>query len=160
MEKLKMFKHWAVDYLYALHGHAKMFLMREPAHYRGLVVQGKSPIILIPGITAKWHMMNLLADPLSKKGHPVYIVPRLGFNFKKIGESAKIIRELIDENDLRDVIILAHSKGGLIGKYVLAHHNGDNRVKKLIAIATPFAGSRLAVHMPSRWYEELRPDLG
>src|SRR5690606_5039800 len=43
--------------------------------------------------------------------------------------------------DLRDVLLVAHSKGGLIGKYAMLHEDPDGRIERMIAIATPFAGS-------------------
>ncbi len=46
--------------------------------------------------------------------------------------------------DLRDVALVAHSKGGLIGKHLLAYDDPDGRVDRLVAVATPFGGSRLA----------------
>jgi pimeloyl-ACP methyl ester carboxylesterase len=157
MQKLEILKHWIVDYLYAIRGYGHMFLYREPAHYRGYVAKGKAPVILIPGIAGKWQSLKYFGDHLSRLGHPVYI-PRLrGFNMGEIKEGAKVIRELIDENDLKNVILVGHSKGGLIGKYILAHHNADSRVDKLIAIATPFAGSRIAAAAPFRAYAELHP---
>jgi hypothetical protein len=45
------------------------------------------------------------------------------------------------------VTIVAHSKGGLIGKYALDHLNSRHRLERLIAIAAPFSGSPYA-----RWF--------
>ena len=46
--------------------------------------------------------------------------------------------------DLRGVALVAHSKGGLIGKHLLAFDDPDGRLDRLVAVATPFGGSRLA----------------
>jgi triacylglycerol lipase len=48
---------------------------------------------------------------------------------------------------------VAHSKGGLVGKRLLAHP----RVDRLIAIATPFSGSVYANFLPGRTLREFRP---
>ena len=53
------------------------------------------------------------------------------------------------------MIIIAHSKGGLISKQVLLQHNSDRRVIRVIAIATPFAGSHLARVLPLKGISEL-----
>ncbi len=150
--------HWVHDYLYAVHQAAYSFIYRGvPRHYLGYVVSGRPPIILIPGIYEKWHSLKAFADPLSRRGHPVYALTHLGYNTGAISRSAQLVRELIEEQKLRKVIILAHSKGGLIGKAVLAFHNRDNRVRKVIAIASPFGGSYAVNYFPIRTLRELHP---
>lgn len=131
---------------------------KPPKHYLGYVIENKSPVILIPGVTTKWQFLKAVADPISLKGHPVYVVESLGYNTKAIDESAKLVRELIDEKDLRDVIVVAHSKGGLIAEYLITYHNQDERVKKVIAIATPFLGSHAVRFLPGKVFQELNPE--
>ena len=136
-----------------------MFIHKNPPeHYLGFVINKKAPIILIPGISNKWGFLKHLGDKISAKGHPVYTVNKLEFNFFDIPTSAKIIREIIDKNKLEKVILVGHSKGGLIGKYFLVHENKDEKVKGLIAIATPFSGSKLANHLPGKAHKELAPE--
>jgi hypothetical protein len=55
------------------------------------------------------------------------------------------------------VVIVAHSKGGLIGKQVLLD-DVEGRVRRLVAIATPFSGSVLARLVPSRPVRAMGPD--
>lgn len=136
-----------------------MMVHREPPkHYLGHLVAGKAPIILIPGILNKWGFMKRLGDKISLLGHPVYIVPELSYNLSSIPASAKILRALIERENLSDAILVAHSKGGLIGKYVLAHHNTDNRVLGMVAIATPFSGSAMVKLIPHDSFKELQED--
>ena len=101
--------------------------------------------------------LKAIADPLSLKGHPIYTLEHLGYNTKTIHHSAKLIRELIDNEKLQNVVIIAHSKGGLIGKHILAFNNLDGKIKKLIAIATPFGGSHAAKLIPHKPAKELHP---
>ena len=49
------------------------------------------------------------------------------------------------------------AKGGLIGKHILAFNNLDGKIKKLIAIATPFGGSHAAKLIPHKPAKELHP---
>lgn len=44
-----------------------------------------------------------------------------------------------------------------LGKYLLVHYNDDQRIKGLIAIATPFSGSNLGKPISHRAYQELTP---
>ncbi len=155
---IKRIHEWIKDYSHAIHAHAHSVITKKPPkHYLGHIVEGKKPIILIPGYLEKWNFLRALADPLSLKGHPVYILRNLGYNARDIHFSARVVRELIDEKKLKDVILIAHSKGGLIGKHLLAFDNNDGTVKKLIAVATPWAGSQAAKFIPHKSSKELHP---
>ncbi len=148
---------WIRDYFYLAKGHFLMF-HKLPRHYLDHILENKPPIILIPGLHLKWQFLKNIADQISLKGHPIYTLEYLGYNTKAIHHSAKLIRELINEKNLQNVIILAHSKGGLIAKHLLAFDNEDGRVAKVIAIATPFSGSRLAEFIPGKAIKELHPE--
>lgn len=155
---IKKFTHWLLDYFYALYVIGKTFILRvEPKHYLEHIVEAKVPIILIPGIFEKWHFLKYFADALSELGHPMYVLGHLGYNSKEISHSATLVSEFIEEKDLKNIIILAHSRGGLIGKELLLHHNNNVRVIKLIAVASPFGGSKIARGMPVRVLRELVP---
>jgi len=161
-----------------------MVIHREPPkHYLGYRVAGKVPVILIPGILFKWGFMKHLGDKISLQGHPVYIVPELGYNMRnvktaaktlrsivvhivpgrghippKVLKGAKIIRELIEKENFKGAVLVAHSKGGLIGKYLLVHNNTDHRVLGMVAIATPFSGSKFAKFIPHESFKEMNID--
>ncbi|MBI4085886.1 MAG: hypothetical protein HY433_01420 [Candidatus Liptonbacteria bacterium] len=175
---------WARELKHIFRGASLNIIHREPpAHYLGYTVAGKVPVILIPGIFSRWGYMKHLGDAISLRGHPVYIIPELHNNLFSVPSSAKILRSLIthivpmsghivsrtsrsaetirkfiQEKGLKDVIIVAHSKGGLIGKYFLVHHNADRRVLGMIAVATPFSGSALAKLIPHGAFKELMTD--
>lgn len=180
----KHIKGWITDYYHMVRGSVAMTIHTSPpSHYLGYIVPEKAPIIIIPGILLKWGFMKHLGDQISHAGHPVYVVPQLKYNLYSIPTSAKIvrtitvhaipklghivpdvaggaktIRDVIEKHDLQGAIIIAHSKGGLIGKYLLAHYNKDHRVKGMIAIATPFTGSALAKLIPRDAFDELQED--
>lgn len=157
--KIKKLGHWIKDYLHVVHRHSYTFIYRKPpTHYLGHIVHGKNPIILIPGVFEKWHFLKAIADPLSLAGHPVYVLEHMGYNTKEIPHTAKLIKELIDKEKLQNVVIIAHSKGGLIGKYILSFCNKDKKIKRVIAIASPFGGSRITRFIPHRAIKELSPN--
>lgn len=183
MNHFKKIGHWAIDYIHMFRGTASMIIHEDPPkHYLGYVVSGKAPVILIPGITGKWSFMKHLGDRISLAGHPVYVVPKLGYNLSKIPFAAKVVKELIlqiipklgstvpefitgaqirgfiEKHKIKDVVLVAHSKGGLIGKYMLVHYNHDQRIKGMVAIATPFSGSELAKLVPHHAFQELDTD--
>ncbi len=156
---MNKFSAWVQDYAHLFrYGTIMYFRRTPPKHYLGHVVEGKAPVIILPGIFGRWAFLKPLADHISLLGHPVYIVPKLGNNIADIPVSAKKVREIIIENKLEEVVLVAHSKGGLISKYVLVHENADDRVKGLVAIATPFHGSELARFVPHYSLQELKTD--
>ena len=150
--------HWIRDYFHVVHKQSYTFIYRKtPDHYLGHIVENKKPVILIPGVFEKWHFLKFIADPLSLAGHPVYVLEHMGYNTKEIRHNAKLVREFIDDKKLKDVIIIAHSKGGLIGKFILAFYNKDEIIKKVIAIASPFGGSHITKFVPHKAIKELSP---
>jgi triacylglycerol lipase len=88
--------------------------------------------------------MQPVAEHLFRAGHPVHVLDKLGYNTGAIPAMAEVVREHLDELDLSGVVVVAHSKGGLIAKSALAEPETFRRVRRVIAINTPFAGSRYA----------------
>jgi len=168
---------WIIDYGYMVRGALATVIHREPPkHYLSYTKEGKVPVILIPGILGKWSFMKKLGDAISLHGHPVYVVPELGYNIFNVPTSAKTVqaivahvvpkvsrgsqavRNFIEKENISGAVLVAHSKGGLIGKYLLAHHNADHRVLGMVAIATPFSGSAMAKLIPHDAFQELKND--
>lgn len=101
------------------------------------------PIVILPGVLEPWRYLLPLGNWLAGRGHPVAYVERLGFNLHDLANSATRVVELLDERGLRDVVLVAHSKGGLIGKTVLLNEELNDRVLGMVTVSTPFAGSGL-----------------
>ena len=140
---------WVQDYLYvafwqlaglAHRGGTEPFL--RPEHPRD------PTIVIIPGVYESWRFMRPLAALLHRHGHPVHVVATLGYNRGTIPEAAQLVAEHLAEENLTDVVVVAHSKGGLIGKYIMLHHDPDGRILGMVAINTPFAGSPYARWIP------------
>jgi pimeloyl-ACP methyl ester carboxylesterase len=121
-----------------------MYYYRKPSEKYLTHKENKSPIIILQGVFNKWGFMKKMADDLSNLGYSIYVLPELGNNTRNVSDAADIVNGFIRENNLKNVIIVGHSKGGLIGKYILIYFNKEERVKGLVAIATPFYGSKLA----------------
>ncbi|MFT4029751.1 MAG: alpha/beta fold hydrolase [Protaetiibacter sp.] len=118
----------------------------------------KHPVVILPGVFETWHYLRPVAEALNAAGHPVHVVATLGVNHRPIPESARLVWERIRELDLEHVTIVAHSKGGLIGKQLLAHEDAEGRIDRVVAIASPFSGSRMAYYALPRAMREFRPD--
>lgn len=137
----------ALDYRNALR--LRSLYLTRPAVPERYVSGTKRPVVVIPGVYETWHFMRPVADALSDRGHPVHVVEGLGANAGPIPDAAALVGRLIAELDLTGVALVAHSKGGLIGKLTMGGDQGE-RIDRLVALATPFAGSSMARYMPSR----------
>lgn len=147
------------DWLPEVDGMLRMHLIRKPPdRYLEFTLPGKVPVVIIPGIFTRWAFYKPLTDGISLKGFPVFTIPELENNDKDIPSSAKIVRDFIEEFNLANVVLVSHSKGGLIGKYLLHNFNEDKRVKELIAVAAPFSGSNLFKYMPFKKVRDFSPD--
>jgi triacylglycerol lipase len=146
---MKKISYWIIDYCYLLAGKFLMNIHRKPPkRYLNRVIKGKRPIVIIQGKSNRWGFLKKLSDAISKRGYPIYVVKKLGSNKFDIKTSARIVKEIIEKNNLKNVTLLGHSKGGLVGKYILIHEDANNRIDHLIAIAAPFSGSKIVHHFP------------
>nr|WP_276612360.1 alpha/beta fold hydrolase [Kineococcus vitellinus] len=108
---------------------------------------------MVPGVFESWRFLQPLTEALRAGGHRVHVVDALGFNGGGIPEAALAVRRHVDEQGLGldgPLAVVGHSKGGLIGKQLLAHHDDDGRFQHLVAVNTPFSGSALARWVPLR----------
>lgn len=146
---------WAADYLYAGYWQVRaMFDRTDPASFSSGT---GAHIVVLPGVYETWKFMQPLVTALHERGHPVHIVDTLHRNQRPVVDMARRVEEYLDHRDLTDVILVAHSKGGLAGKVVMTG-GAQTRVRSMLAIATPFGGSRYARLMLSRTLREFSPD--
>jgi len=138
---------WVQDYVYAVR--AQVRALRDRGAPDSLAAGKGTPIVMLPGIYETWRFMEPLARALHERGHPVHVVTELGGNRRPIAESAGRVADLLIARGLDDVLLVAHSKGGLIGKHVMAFSPAGTRVRGMVAVATPFGGSRYSRLMPA-----------
>lgn len=136
---------WAVDYVWA--GRAQVASVRTPEVPRQWAVRdGGRDVVLLPGVLEKWPFLWAIGDRLSADGHAVHVLPELGLNRSSFAMGAEVLAEYLVAHDLKDVVLVAHSKGGLIGKTALIRPDSGPRIAHMVAIASPFSGS-----MYARW---------
>ncbi|SDR95127.1 esterase/lipase family protein [Microlunatus soli] len=136
---------WLMDYGYAAYwmfravaGRGKPDLRLHP------LTAPRSPVLLIPGVFESWRFMQPVAEHLFRDGRPVHVLDKLGYNTGAIPDMAAIAGDYIEREKLRDLTVIAHSKGGLIAKQVLGQTDALDRIRHVITINTPFSGSRYA----------------
>jgi len=135
---------WFLDYCYVAYWLTRGLLSRSTPEQFRRPPAGRCPILLIPGVYENWRFMQPIAAHVHGAGHPVHVLDKLGYNTGAIANMAQIVQEYLKSSELEDVIVVAHSKGGLIMKYALADPDTFSRVKHVITINTPFSGSRYA----------------
>ncbi|MDY0908663.1 hypothetical protein [Microbacterium sp. CFBP9034] len=172
---------WAADYLYA--ARRQLAVVAPPwslGRARSVPASwergdpDRPTVVLLPGVYEHWTFLRPLGDALARAGHRVDVVHGLGMNRRGIPETAERLGRLLADHPAPPAgrVLVAHSKGGLIGKHLLvtsgaateaaaeAAAGGDPAqaaasappptggrplgLLGLVAIATPFAGARLA----------------
>jgi triacylglycerol esterase/lipase EstA (alpha/beta hydrolase family) len=143
-----------VDYYWAYRLRFAALRKRDPAV---LATGSKRPVLLLPGVYETWHFLERIGQHLNRLGHPVHAVPSFGRNLGPIAEMAQLAGDYLERHGLTDVAIVAHSKGGLIGKTLMLADDRGARVASMVAINTPFAGSDYAHLIPIRTLREFVP---
>jgi len=145
----------ARDYAWIVAAQLRAFT--DPPDPAGWAAGDGAPVLLLPGIWESWSVLRALGDALHTAGHPVHVVPALRSNAGELDAGALLVRDRLLDLDLRGVVVVAHSKGGLIAKAALALPEVDARVAGLVTVATPFAGSSHATWFPARAVRRLSP---
>ena len=120
----------------------------------------RAPVMLVQGAYENWQFLRPLGDRLNSLGHPVFVVPELRHNRGPVGPSTDIVARYLVEHELRRVIIVAHSKGGIMGKQLMVTDGVAERIDRMVAINAPFSGSRLARLVPRTTLGEFTPTNG
>lgn len=108
----------------------------------------RAPVVLLPGIFETWRFLRPLAEHIHSAGHPVHVVTALEDNRMSVAQAADLVRAHLEEHDLADVVVVAHSKGGLVAKYLMGMQDTGARIRSAVTVATPYAGSALAALIP------------
>lgn len=118
--------------------------------------QGPRPVIVIHGYAMNRANFLPLAFRLARAG----LGPIIGFEYWTLGRTAAAARQLgwfvdfvLDRTGARQVDIIGHSMGGVVGRYYVALGGGDGLVAHLVTLGSPHAGtdvSAIGVGHPTR----------
>jgi hypothetical protein len=146
----------ALDSIFLLRWHAADLRMRS-ARPRLPITHPDAPVLILPGVFESPYFLAPLAGVIRTTGRPVHTLATLGRNDGSIVDAAALARDYLLENALHGVSVIAHSKGGLIGKQLMIWPESAEAIRSMIAIATPFVGSRYARYAPTRALREFSP---
>lgn len=155
---------WALDYLYVAKAQLRGWRRALPADF----AEGSRElpaVVLIQGIYEPWSLLEPIAKVMNDAGYRVFDVPALSDNRVLVKDAALLVAQRLSQLATKDgvdrVVLVAHSKGGLVGKtLMLAGASGAEASPKiigLVAVATPFTGSRYARFFPDKAVREFSP---
>ena len=146
---------WAADYLYA--ARAQILALDRRIDADDFRTGHRTPVVVLPGVYEPWRFMLPMIRMLHGDGHPVHVIDPLQNNRRPIAHGAEAVASYLRSQQLERVVIVAHSKGGLLGKHVMAFSAERHRVPSMVAIATPFGGSALARYQLSPTLRSFSP---
>lgn len=155
MNRLALLRDLALDWLYAAYWEVRHFV--APGHVSRYQDGPLTPVLLLPGVYETWEFLRPVADRLNALGHPIHVVSEFGYNRGSIPSMAALAQRFVDSQELDGVIIVAHSKGGLIGKHMIVLDDRSSRISRLITVNTPFGGSPYAKWALRRTLREFSP---
>lgn len=146
---------WIADYCYAARAQLRALDRRAPAHtFR---TGQLAPVVILPGVYEPWRFMLPMIRVLHGDGHPVHVIDPLRNNRRPVAQGAEAVSHYLSSRGIEDAVIVAHSKGGLIGKHLMAFDPEGRRIRSMVAIATPFGGSSLARYQLSPTLRSFSP---
>jgi alpha-beta hydrolase superfamily lysophospholipase len=101
----------------------------------------KGDIVFLQGFNEGWVFASKLGNELNKIGYKIHHIKALDHNFYSLDTSIEIVKKYLQKQDLKNVVMISHSKGGLVGKAVLDDEKFTDKIRHLIAIAPPFKGT-------------------
>ncbi|MFE9772506.1 esterase/lipase family protein [Streptomyces sp. NPDC005931] len=113
-----------------------------------LPVEAKPPVVLLHGFIDNRSVFVLLRRSLAQHGRT-----RIeSLNYSPLTCDIRIAAELLgrhieevcERTGSRQVDVVGHSLGGLIARYYVQRLGGDTRVRTLVTLGTPHAGTRVA----------------
>lgn len=130
------------------------------------------PVLLIQGFGSTRRCFHILEKRLRHDGYDVFTV-RLGgwfgtMNTRGVSDVAQdVLQKLVSLRDrfhFDRVAIIGHSKGGIIGRYLVSCLGGDTQVHTLITLGSPHRGHKPSsflaftpVGLLSKGLRQLRP---
>ncbi|MBP0979553.1 MAG: hypothetical protein J6C55_02785 [Oscillospiraceae bacterium] len=91
---------------------------------------------------------NLANNIVSDKSFKDYDVIFFSYDWRRSNsDSARELKKFIDENYYSNVVLVAHSMGGLVCTSYLTEKENRQKVDKFIALGTPFLGANKAINV-------------
>ncbi|MFI0898792.1 esterase/lipase family protein [Streptomyces sp. NPDC020983] len=141
---------------------------RADAHGRAraaAAARTRPPVLLLHGFVDNRSAFSVLRRSLHEHGWPqvqaLNYSPLIGDIRTAAEMLGRHVEEVCARSHRRRVDIVGHSLGGLIARYYVQRLGGDHRVRTLVTLGTPHAGTRaVPVLAPHPIIRQLRPGSG
>lgn len=132
---------------------------------RGMFVSGVTelgtPILLLHGLADNHSIFALLRRGLLRRGFSQIFAMNYSVRTKDVRtlavQLAEEIETIVEETGYERIHVVAHSLGGVIGRYYVTRLGGDERVHTLVTLGAPHSGTLLAHIAPTPLARQLRP---
>lgn len=125
------------------------------------VAGARTPVLLVPGYGDNHTAMAPMAMYLRARGWPwVQAINHAPFS-APVAELAQNlgarVEELKQASGESQVDLVCHSMGGVVATWYMNHLDGAGSVRQMVALATPFQGTKVAVFGRRRQANDLLP---
>jgi len=122
----------------------------------------RPPVILLPGYGHNRSSLRFLRTFLVQRGWtwvwPVNVATREAGLADMAAELGRRVEELRRVTGATQVDLVGQSLGGLVAAWYVRHLGGDQHVRRLVTLGTPWRGTKLAVFARDKVSEELLYD--
>lgn len=108
-------------------------------------------VLFIQGFNGNIHSFFTLAQLANQLGYQIHFCQKLGRNTMPISQAADIVKRFILTHSSNKLVIIGHSKGGLIARMLTIDPDLINKIKCIITIASPHNGTMMGWLVPSGW---------
>jgi pimeloyl-ACP methyl ester carboxylesterase len=118
------------------------------------------PVLIVPGFMGPSLLLYPLAAFLrlhGRKADQLHTFPALDGVVEHAQRIARAVDRLLAETGARQIDLVAHSMGGLAGRYYLRRLGGAAKVRRFITIATPHHGTHWAHLHLTQSLKDMRP---
>lgn len=118
-------------------------------------------VVVLAGLGTPWAFMRPMLDALTERGFRVVVLPQLGWNYRSVTELAQLVDTYLrSHREYGPVLLVGHSKGGLIAKQVLLNDPNHERTIGAVAISSPFRGAKTAKYVFGNSWHVTREIIG
>lgn len=123
-----------------------LFHPQPPIHWK----EGNTGrVVVLPGFGEQWVFFKNIGNFLNKLGYQIVVVP---YNTSKpTSNCCQFTKDFLKSNSLKNVVIVTHSKGGLIALSLLQDPTITRCIKRVITIAAPYKGTWVGLLLPAVW---------
>lgn len=136
-EFFHIIKYLIQDYAFTLERH--VYALRHsqpPSHW----LEGtKGDMVIIHGYGEVWTHWERIATHFNEKGYRIHFLKELGRNLESLENTCPRVSNYITTHNLQNIILLSHSKGGIIAKCIL--DTQPEKIKYSITLAVPYGGT-------------------